>query len=149
MSFYSAKKKIKNIAAFLIILIFLPYVVSIFVNGKDVNLQNGSGHFTIKVARTDPDGTELDLDLDWEEYLIGVLAYEMPESYELEALKAQAVVLRTSLCRELAENEEKTATEKYLTHAEMKRKWGAANFDTYLKKIYQSSGRYRRNSGLV
>ena len=48
MSFYSAKKKIKNIAAFLIILIFLPYVVSIFVNGKDVNLQNGSGHFTIK-----------------------------------------------------------------------------------------------------
>lgn len=134
MSFYSAKKKIKNIAAFLIILIFLPYVVSIFVNGKDVNLQNGSGHFTIKVARTDPDGTELDLDLDWEEYLIGVLAYEMPESYELEALKAQAVVLRTSLCRELAENEEKTATEKYLTHAEMKRKWGAANFDTYLKK---------------
>ena len=102
MSFYSAKKKIKNIAAFLIILIFLPYVVSIFVNGKDVNLQNGSGHFTIKVARTDPDGTELDLDLDWEEYLIGVLAYEMPESYELEALKAQAVVLRTSLCRELA-----------------------------------------------
>ena len=61
MSFYSAKKKIKNIAAFLIILIFLPYVVSIFVNGKDVNLQNGSGHFTIKVARTDPDGTELDL----------------------------------------------------------------------------------------
>ena len=99
-----------------------------------MNLQNGSGHFTIKVARTDPDGTELDLDLDWEEYLIGVLAYEMPESYELEALKAQAVVLRTSLCRELAENEEKTATEKYLTHAEMKRKWGAANFDTYLKK---------------
>ena len=87
MSFYSAKKKIKNIAAFLIILIFLPYVVSIFVNGKDVNLQNGSGHFTIKVARTDPDGTELDLDLDWEEYLIGVLAYEMPESYELEAYK--------------------------------------------------------------
>ena len=95
MSFYSAKKKIKNIAAFLIILIFLPYVVSIFVNGKDVNLQNGSGHFTIKVARTDPDGTELDLDLDWEEYLIGVLAYEMPESYELEALKAQAVCART------------------------------------------------------
>ena len=58
----------------------------------------------------------------------------MPASYALEALKAQAVVLRTSLCRELAENEEKTATEKYLTHAEMKRKWGAANFDTYLKK---------------
>lgn len=116
-----------------------PHISSIcclyFVNGKDVNLQNGSGHFTIKVARTDPDGTELDLDLDWEEYLIGVLAYEMPESYELEALKAQAVVLRTSLCRELAENEEKTATEKYLTHAEMKRKWGAANFDTYLKNI--------------
>lgn len=110
MSFYSAKKKIKNIAAFLIILIFLPYVVSIFVNGKDVNPQNGSGHFTIKVARTDPDGTELDLDLDWEEYLIGVLAYEMPESYELEALKAQAVVLRTSLCKRFEDHDHRKRT---------------------------------------
>ena len=52
MSFYSAKKKIKNIAAFLIILIFLPYVVSIFVNGKDVNVLNVSVHFKIKFERT-------------------------------------------------------------------------------------------------
>ena len=84
-----------------------------------MNLQNGSGHFTIKVARTDPDGTELDLDLDWEEYLIGVLAYEMPESYELEALKAQAVVLRTSLCRELAENGNREISDSCRNETEM------------------------------
>lgn len=65
-----SKKENKKYSCISDLLIFLPYVVSIFVNGKDVNLQNGSGHFTIKVARTDPDGTELDLDLDWEEYLI-------------------------------------------------------------------------------
>ena len=33
--------------------------------------------------------------LEMEEYLLGVLAGEMPESFELEAMKAQAVVART------------------------------------------------------
>ena len=82
----------------------------------------------------EPQGWVIVNEVPLEEYLRFVVPSEMPASYTLEALKAQAVVLRTSLCRELAENEEKTATEKYLTHAEMKRKWGAANFDTYLKK---------------
>lgn len=33
---YTVKQKLKSAAAFLIILIFLPYVVSVFVNGVDV-----------------------------------------------------------------------------------------------------------------
>ena len=34
-------------------------------------------------------------DTDLEEYLVGVLAAEMPASYEMEALKAQAVAARS------------------------------------------------------
>lgn len=35
------------------------------------------------------------MQLDWTEYLVGVVAAEMPASFELEALKAQAVAART------------------------------------------------------
>ena len=40
-----------------------------------------------------PDGTTQEMDMD--AYLVGVVAAEMPASFELEALKAQAVVART------------------------------------------------------
>ena len=40
-----------------------------------------------------PDGTVVEMDMDT--YLIGVVAAEMPASFEVEALKAQAVVART------------------------------------------------------
>ena len=46
---------------------------------------------TIRVAMNDGSIQVLQMD----EYLLGVLAGEMPESFELEALKAQAVVART------------------------------------------------------
>jgi stage II sporulation protein D len=42
--------------------------------------------------------------VDIEEYLVGVLAGEMPASYELEALKAQAVAARTYTYRKMRQN---------------------------------------------
>lgn len=50
-----------------------------------------SDNNTIRVAMDDGNVQVLQMD----EYLLGVLAGEMPESFELEALKAQAVVVRT------------------------------------------------------
>ena len=44
-----------------------------------------------------PDGTTREMDMDT--YLIGVVSGEMPASFELEALKAQAVVARTFTLR--------------------------------------------------
>ena len=44
-----------------------------------------------------PDGTTQEMDMDT--YLIGVVAGEMPASFALEALKAQAVVARTFTLR--------------------------------------------------
>lgn len=47
---------------------------------------------TIKLLHTDSEEVEL---LDLDVYLYGVVSAEMPASYELEALKAQAIVART------------------------------------------------------
>ena len=52
---------------------------------------------TIKVAVIDDHGIQYEEELD--EYLIGVLLCEMPMSFDIEALKAQAVVSRTYVLR--------------------------------------------------
>ena len=46
-----------------------------------------------------------------EEYCIGVLAKEMPASYSKEALKAQAVVVRTEVYRKIKETGKETVLE--------------------------------------
>ena len=55
---YTVKQKLKSVAAFLIILIFLPYVVSVFVNGVDVTGNNSGSPFYIRVRV--PDNEEAD-----------------------------------------------------------------------------------------
>ena len=39
--------------------------------------------------------------MDIEEYLPGVIARQMPVDYEPEALKAQAIIARTYICRQM------------------------------------------------
>ena len=71
-----------------------------------------------------------------EEYIVGVVAAEMPALFETEALKAQAVAARTYAVNkglavdELMEN----GGQAYCTLEEMKEKWGD-NFEAYYEKI--------------
>ncbi|WP_197079116.1 stage II sporulation protein D [Candidatus Syntrophocurvum alkaliphilum] len=46
------------------------------------------------------------IELGLEEYLVGVIAAEMPASFELEALKAQAIAARTYTIRKIIEGRE-------------------------------------------
>lgn len=80
------------------------------------------------------------LTIDIEEYIIGVVAGEMPALFEEEALKAQAVAARTYLINHLqTENSIKNTTDDqvYLTKAEMKDKW-EEDYDKYYNKIKQA-----------
>ena len=65
--------------------------------------------------------------------MMGILGKTMPASYEKEALKAQAVVLRTMLYQQAAQDV--VFKEAYLTPEELKKKWGAENFENYYKKL--------------
>lgn len=91
MRYYAIRRKLKLAGAILIILLFLPYILSVFINGK--NFQD----YTLQ------DENEV--------YVLEKLMQDMPENYELEALKAQAVLVRTSLYRELEASESKTVSE--------------------------------------
>lgn len=64
------------------------------------------------------------LNLPLEEYLVGVIAGEMPVSFELEALKAQAVAARTFVLSRKLNVDNTTNSQVYLTDGQMKKNWG-------------------------
>ena len=59
-----------------------------------------------------------------EEYLIGVIAGEMPVSFEKEALKAQAVASRTFVLSRNLKVDNTTNSQVYLNEEKMKKNWG-------------------------
>ena len=137
MNRYAVEQKFKSIAAFLIILILLPYIVSVFVNGADVREDDGE-NFYVKVKVPDAEEADGVTEIRWTDYLAGILAEEISEDCEPETLKAQAVVIRTQIYRTLEDSEDKTLTESYLSRDEMEDKWGAENYGGYYEKYIRA-----------
>ncbi len=75
--------------------------------------------------------------LELEEYLIGVVGSEMPASFHIEALKAQAVVARTYALNAISKGKiltDNSSTQQYKNNEELRSMW-QGSFDTYYKKI--------------
>lgn len=137
MNRYAVEQKFKSIAAFLIILILLPYIVSVFVNGADVREDAGED-FYVKVKVPDAEEADGVTEIRWTDYLAGILAEEISEDCEPETLKVQAVLIRTQIYRTLEDSEDKTLTESYLSRDEMEDKWGAENYGEYYEKYIRA-----------
>lgn len=80
--------------------------------------------------------------IDLEEYIIGVVAGEMPASFNMEALKAQACASRTYAMYKMKNlNNYVLSTtindQVYLTLEQMKSKWGS-DFDYYYSRVKQA-----------
>lgn len=72
-----------------------------------------------------------------EEYLVGVVAAEMPASFNSEALKAQAILARTYALKKISKGEKLTdtvSTQAYIDKTEMQNKWGN-DYSKYYNKI--------------
>ena len=75
--------------------------------------------------------------IELEEYVVGVVAAEMPAAFNIEALKAQSIAARTYALKSIQEQRTLTDNEKtqsYKDIDELRELWGN-NFDTYYKKI--------------
>lgn len=75
--------------------------------------------------------------IEFNEYLIGVLACEMPASFELEALKAQAIASRTYAYYLINHNKNitnDTRTQCMLNKSQMEENW-QNDFDLYYNKL--------------
>ena len=77
------------------------------------------------------------IDIALEEYLIGVVAAEMPASFNIEALKAQAIVARTYTMKLIESNRTITdtvTTQSYKDNDALKVMW-QGSYNTYYNKI--------------
>ncbi|WP_407306255.1 stage II sporulation protein D [Desulfosporosinus sp. SB140] len=90
-----------------------------------------------------------------EEYLLGVVAAEMPVEFQLEALKAQAIAARTYAVKQYAKRasanreydvDTTVQTQAWLSDAQIKEKWGWLNYMRYRGKLQKAVNETR---GLV
>ncbi len=108
---------------------------------KNVNLSNEENK---KIEEKDTQKVDIVykdeiINIDLENYVIGVVACEMPASFNSEALKAMAVAARTYALYKIETNENyklstTTKDQCYQDLEIMKNKWGD-NFDKYYNKI--------------
>lgn len=83
-------------------------------------------------------GQVLTMNLD--EYLVGVVAAEMPASFNMEALKAQAVVARTYTLKLIEQGRELTdtvSTQVYKSNDELRNMW-SSSYNKYYDKVKQA-----------
>ena len=121
----------------LIFILFITAVISF--KYKDVetnfNLEKKDKEITVKVLINNEVKT-----LNLEDYIIGVVAGEMPASFEIEALKAQSVASRTyALFKKNNSNSnydltDDTNSQVYIDNEAMKEKW-KEDYDLYYDKI--------------
>lgn len=108
----------KKIVSIIIIVLLLPYILTVFIKGEGVSaVQSTMVNAQVQVNVDGEVNTVI-----WEEYLIGILAKEIPIKYSLEAIKAQAVIIRTRLARESVD-ETGIYQEDYYTVEEIQKKW--------------------------
>ena len=74
------------------------------------------------------------VDIPLETYLEGVVGSEMPASFEMEALKAQAVAARTFVCKRAYQVDDSTASQVYHSDEELRTIW-KEQYDVYHQKI--------------
>ena len=118
--------------------LLIPYIAAMMAGEED----------SIPVSQVAQSGKTVTLQssgnrVDAEEYLIGLVAAAIPADYEMEAVKAQAVMERTYLYKAMdgKDNiEEEDLSREPWTIKKMEEKWGRSRFQDYYDKIGTAVG---------
>ena len=115
--------------------LLIPYIITLAWTGRTMG----------SVKRPEQTGRYIILDrgsaripMELEEYLIGVLAVEISPDCEMEALKAQAVLARTAVRRQMNGKDEVLESEidmDYLGQGQMEEQWGEKLYPEYQKRL--------------
>ena len=101
------------------------------------NEEEYNSNFYITVYRTETSEFQT---MDFERYLIGVVAAEMPALFELDALRAQAIAARTYAMRILVHDDyilDAEMHQVFLDDDQLKKRWGK-DFDLHFEKIEEA-----------
>ena len=133
----------KKIFLYTAVIISIPFFVVLFLNDdskiklKEIKLEYLS-NINVRVKRINSGEIQNDL---LEEYVVGVVAGEMPVFFEEEALKAQSVASRSYVLRRMnySKNSEydvvdSVSNQVYLDNEQLKNRWGDKYIE-YINKI--------------
>jgi len=133
------KKILINSIVIIIIILLLPFVFT-FMFSSNNNSNVIDMEYTIYFEQN---GNKTKLEFD--QYIAGVVAANMPAGYHIEALKAQAVIARTyalyniNLLSQESPNKTQYTTSElglaYINTEDMEYYWGNDDYLTYLAKI--------------
>lgn len=123
--------KIKTFMCYLSIIVLLPYIITVFLNGPSLV---SSSNVDSRYVEVKSDSGTIQLPVD--EYCIGILAKVIPADYDKEALKAQAILVRTDIYGKLTENGSNTILEdSFWSRQQMEDSWGTAKFSSNYSAI--------------
>ena len=134
----------------------IPYIiVSIFIKNDEITF-NFSSNSVVRVYREKLDRIDR---VPIEEYVVGVVAGEIPVSFNIEALKAQAVASRSYVMYQIKRNKNKdfdvydtVRSQVYLDASLLKDKWGddyVNNVNRIKEAVIDTAGEYLVYDGEV
>lgn len=125
----------KNKILALISVILIPFTIISLLNQDATNNQSADAYLASSEILINFSYNNETISLPIEEYLIGVLGAESPASFNIEALKAQAVASRTfALYQQEKRGYVTTGDQAFATEEELKTKW-QTKYDEYYNKI--------------
>ncbi len=145
----------KKMLLFSLIIILVPtVVVNVFIKDEEIKFEYHE-NMTIRVKRSSGNIEKI----PFEDYIVGILAGEMPVSFHGEALKAQAVAARTYAMKKMAQNVnndydvvDTVANQVYLDNDYLKDAWQdkyVNNINILKTAVLQTSGEYMEYDGEV
>ena len=146
----------KKLILVTLLVIIIPFLfVNIFVKTDEIKFK----YITNNTIRVKDEKTNIIKEIPFEEYIKGVVAGEMPVTFELEALKAQAVASRSYAMYQMTATKDKaydvvntTANQVYLTDKQLKDNW-KEDYPEKINKIKtaiaETSGEYLTYNGEI
>ena len=145
----------KKMLLFSLIIILIPtIVVNIFIKDEEIKFEYHE-NMIIRVKRSSGNIEKI----SFEDYIVGILAGEMPVSFHSEALKAQAVAARTYAMKKMAQNVnndfdvvDTVANQVYLDNDYLKDAWKDKyinNINILKTAVLQTYGEYLEYEGEV
>lgn len=119
-----------------LLIVLIPYlIVTFFMKEKEIDFNLITNNINVRVKRLKTNNIEL---VPLEEYIVGVVAGEMPINFELEALKAQAVAARSYVLKRIDYSKkseydvvDSVTNQVYLDNNYLKERWQ----DKYVSNI--------------
>lgn len=140
-----------------LLIILIPYIlITVFIKEpKEVKFKYMS-NMTIRIKRNSTGNIDV---VPIEEYIVGVVSGEVPISFEMDALKAQAVAARSYVLKQLEYNKNKdydvvdtVMNQVYLDSDQLKNRWGndyESNLNKAKAAVLETKGEYLDCNGSV